>query len=454
MEICQLRRRMEAILYFFECYKCKVHNIISEIIENLNHLSEKLKSILDKILESTQKIRSGINVLVPAMELLCLLSTIAFPVAGLPLKVVLLVVYVLRIIFTIINNENSLEIEAINDDEFQYSIAGLLEKLKCMNVLIDAVSVEEPVDESSLQNLISNIDIHIGIEEMGDIKCRIKSRGKYDLGTILQLSKLHANIYIYRWSLLCKYWTCLTFNDYSPDFVTAIAKGMEQERIKNQLFFSSIFTVPSLQHVGVLAVFDPNEEKDLASFLKAYLGLSFQDLKQQLHDQVFMIRPVKNTSIQLGRPFPSLRSVRAMGINETNVRIKFKLLKIENGFNLFYILSPDVGEYVYMNDSGYCKYARKMEAQDNAQWRVIAVEGKTVGETKTSTLFVFCNKRWPQKSIYMERSYYAHATGFISDPKSKSNEDCLFTVRFPIVIQTNFDVRQFTSDITEMHVCE
>lgn len=44
-----------------------------------------------------------------------------------------------------------------------------------------------------------------------------------------------------------------------------------------------------------------------------------------------------------------------------NVRIKFKLLKIENGFNLFYILLLDVGEYVYMNDSGYCKYVRKME---------------------------------------------------------------------------------------------
>lgn len=453
MEICHLRRRMEAIQYFFECYEYQVRNIISEIIDNLSHLSEKLQSILNKMLESKEKIGSVINVLVPTMELLCLLSTIAFPVAGLPLKVVLLVVYFLKIIFTIINKDISLETKAINDDEFQYSVAGLLEKIASMIALIDAVEVEEHVDESSLQNLISNIDIHIGIEEMGNIKSRIMSRGKADLGTTLQLSKLHANISCLRCILLARYLTCLSVKNYSPDFVTVIKKGIEQERIKNQPFYSSIFTVPSLQHVRALAVFDPNEEKDLAQYLKKYLGLSFQDLKQ-LHDKVFLIRPVKNTSIQLGRPFPSLRFVRGMGINEANVRIKFRLLKIENGFNLFYILSPDVGEYVYMNDSGYCKYARKMEAQDNAQWRVIAVEGKTVGETITSTLFVFCNKRWPEKLIYMERSYFAHAKGFISDPesKSKSNEDCLFMVRFPIVIQTNFDVRQFTSDITD--ICE
>lgn len=52
------------------------------------------------------------------MELLCFLLIIVFLVVGLFLKVVFLVVYVLKIIFIIINNENLFEIEVINDDEF------------------------------------------------------------------------------------------------------------------------------------------------------------------------------------------------------------------------------------------------------------------------------------------------------------------------------------------------
>lgn len=37
-------------------------------------------------------------------------------------------------------------------------------------ILIDAVDDEEHVEEATLQGLISNVDIHIGVDQLGNLK--------------------------------------------------------------------------------------------------------------------------------------------------------------------------------------------------------------------------------------------------------------------------------------------
>lgn len=103
-------------------------------------------------------------------------------------------------------------------------------------ILIDAVDDEEHVEEATLQGLISNVDIHIGVDQLGNLKRCIKtlmSSGKEDWRTCLELLKMFVRISTLRHALLFRMLTCLRAKDYSLDTVIALQKYIEIENKDN-----------------------------------------------------------------------------------------------------------------------------------------------------------------------------------------------------------------------------
>ena len=97
--------------------------------------------------------------------------------------------------------------------------------------------MQEHLDEATLQGLISNVDIHIAVGELGNLKSRIYSLmtgGQYNLQICLHFLTLFVRISTLRLSLLYRFMACLRLKKYSPGTVTALEKCIEKERISNQ----------------------------------------------------------------------------------------------------------------------------------------------------------------------------------------------------------------------------
>lgn len=56
--------------------------------------------------------------------------------------------------------------------------------------------------------------------------------------------------------------TCLKMKEYSRGTVKALQKYLEKEKIDNREFLT-FFSVPILENVGILTVFDPSEYTNL-----------------------------------------------------------------------------------------------------------------------------------------------------------------------------------------------
>lgn len=71
--------------------------------------------------------------------------------------------------------------------------------------------------------------------------------------------------------------------------------------------------------------------------------LPLQNLQKVLDGKMFLIQPFKNTSILLGRNFPSYGATRAMqsSTDVDNVRIQFEFKAVKESFNLF-TLNPQI----------------------------------------------------------------------------------------------------------------
>lgn len=104
--------------------------------------------------------------------------------------------------------------------------------------------------------------------------------------------------------------TCLKRKDYNPSIISALQKHLEEDRNDNQEFLAGYFSVPTLEKVGVLTLFDPSEEKEIVTYLKE-LRLPYQNFSEELDGKV-LIQPFKKRSIFCGRPFLSFSSVRSM----------------------------------------------------------------------------------------------------------------------------------------------
>lgn len=179
--------------------------------------------------------------------------------------------------------------------------------------------------------------------------------------------------------------------------------------------------MPSLENVGILAIFDPSEAKEVVTFLKE-LQLSLQDLSSELHDQVYLIKPITESNILFGRPLFSISSVRAMknSLDVQNVRTRFKFTAITNEFNLFHIKSPDLGEYVYMKENGLCKYDKMSCVPETAMWRILLV-CDTDKKKENPSCFIMCTKKWPEKFIFIEKSFFECVKGLENNSKPVRN---------------------------------
>lgn len=430
------KTKLEKICSFCESFGCAVKKIIQYIIERLNDLPEKYITLIDILWKSIKGLTGGSwkHIFVEAIKILgYILSLVglAFPMVGLTSQVVLLVASFLKIIFFLSDLKAMLKPESnVHVPEFLgHELAGLAERLERTAIFIDAVDVEEHVDESTLQSLISNVDIHVGVEQIGNLKSRIQtlmSGGQEEWHACLQLLKLFTRLATLRHLLLFRMMACLKAKDYSLVTIKALRMYMEKERNDNQAFLT-FFTVPSLENVGILSVFDPSRQEEIVTFLQE-LHLPLQNLTPVLHGKVLSIKPFTNQSIFLGRPFPSISSVRAMGSSTDvrNVRINFRFTAIANEFNLFHIQSPDLGEFVYMKENSYCKYEKMLYAPEKAQWRILLVREAKGEEKMAPYRFILCTKQWPEKFIYMENSFFECAKGL--ENNSKPNQECLFMV--------------------------
>lgn len=94
--------------------------------------------------------------------------------------------------------------------------------------------------------------------------------------------------------------------------------------------------MPSLETVGILAIYDPTKEEEIDTYIKD-MGLSYQNPRATLHDKVVQLIPFSNTSIACGRPKFSFWSVRSMkrSRNAPNVRKDFRCIAIKDTFNPF-----------------------------------------------------------------------------------------------------------------------
>lgn len=81
-----------------------------------------------------------------------------------------------------------------------------------------------------------------------------------------------------------------------------------------------------------------------------------------------------------------------------------------------------------MKENNYCKYKNMFYVPDNAHWRVILVyEMAGVHQPQFEFRCILCTKKWPDRFLYIEKSYFECAKGL--ERNSKLSIDCLFTLR-------------------------
>lgn len=333
----------------------------------------------------------------------------------------------LMIILNAINMKKTL-VNKSTDIPMRVTIYGIAEKILNIETLITAFDFEKNIDKVALDSLDRNVDRHVGMEAIGEIKLHINENGtgtKADLERCLQYLNLFVRLITMRHALLMRYKFCLESKRLSRPLRSLLHKYIEAKRKDDQKFLA-FFSNPSLKNVGILAAFDPTEDIELATFLNE-LSLPIADLKECLHDKTFVIKSVKRPALAVGRPFSYFHTVRGMNASNNNVRIRFKFTVVENLFNVFYIQSPDVGEYLVMSDNGSCQYLAGKHGFENAQWRVILVCRKG-NDDKIQSTFVFCTRKWPGKFFYLDESYWIPAVGLTDGVKP--DEKCLFTVSF------------------------
>lgn len=426
------KAKLEKFLSFCQSRGYDVGDLITDIINNLKKLRPALLKSIDELWNSVKRLERGVDICITVIKLLgCMwsLSGLVLPVVSITLTVALLVAYFLKILCCMYDWKKIKIPEHTMHDANQHEQAGLEEMFGSAETLIDSFTDRKTPNKSSLDILSKNIDIHIGVSELGRLKSRIKCLmlgGKDDWLTALQLLKLFVRISTFRHSLLFRYQTCLKTNKRFRDTISALQTYIEKERKDNISFLSSIFSVPTLKDVGILTIFDPFEEKELNAYLEE-LNLKMINLQSIIHNGGFIVSPARNPSVQLGRLFLLLFSyLGALKCTPSNIGALLIFQAIENTFNLFQIVSQDSDKILVMNDNGYCKYARRSSSiPENAQWRVILVD-ETDGTLNTSSYFILCNKKWPEKPLYVEKSILKRAKGLDTDSKPK--EDCLFTL--------------------------
>lgn len=395
-----------------------MYNAIKEKLQDFKH--EDVRKMLEFIVEFISKYAKdqnidGIGVIVAAIRFE---FGIMFPVC---LKETILAFCdsFFCAIFKFISIEKVLEVE---HDVLDLEVAGLAARVESTHYFIAQLEQEGGLDESTLDIMIRNIDLQIGINEIGKLKRCIESRAEVDFKNCLKYLKLLVRIFILRHALLFRFSACLVLQKCCPKLGPYLHGCFQREREEARNFLK-FFSLPCLNNGGILAEFDPSEHEELATFLKE-MHLPLQNLRELFHDKVGMIQSRMNSSIYLGRPFSPRNNVFGMKTSTDNIRIKFKFTAVENTFNLFYIQSPDKDEYFCMNKNAECKYLKKYEDPDTAQWRIIQIHDK--GEVNSGSTFAFCNKKWPGQFLCVEDSWSMKV--YSLEKNTKPTMACLFTI--------------------------
>lgn len=429
--------KLEQINLFCESNGFSVRKIVLDIREKLCELPQKALKTIDLLWRSRNSLenRKTAYIIIQGVQILgtgLALLGMVFPGVGICSKVVQLVVYFLKIIFKISEPNIKLMLDPKANTNDIYDFAGLAERLKSLNSYLNAADDNENADESSINCIISNVDIHIGVDEIGNLKNRIEElmhEGGDHIKTCLHYLTIFVRICTLRHSILFRYINYLTGKEYYQSTVHRLQGFIENERVDHQNFLS-FFPMPTLDNASVVAAFDPSEYTELAAFLTE-MRLPLQDLRNALHDRVFLIQPFVNSAVLLCRPNAFISdSVKFMtlSLESDNIHIKFKFTAKVNSFNLFYIQSPLSSKYLYMKENLYCKHGVMTNPPLNALWKVVQVQ-EPDDEDDTISYFVLSTKQWPKRFIcIVERD----AKGL--DDESNPNDDCLFKVSSIIYI--------------------
>lgn len=430
-ESTSVETKLGLITSFCESHGFSVQKIVLDIKEKLCELPNRALETIDMLWRSQNIIanRKTAYIIVQGIHILgtgLALVGMVFPVVGICSKVVQLVVYFLKIIFKISEPNIKLMLDPEVKTNDIYSFAGLAERLKSLNSFLNAADDNENADEFEILGVISNVDIHIGVDEIGNLKSRIEEMmcgGGDHLKTCLHYLTIFVRICTLRHSILFRYINYLTENEYHKTIINRLQGFINNERVDHQNFLR-FFLLPTLDNASAVAAFDPSEHPELAAFLTE-MRLPLQDLRNALNDRVFLVQPFVNSAVLLGRPNSSISdSVHYMtrSLANDNIHIKFKFTAKENSFNLFYIQSPGSGKYMYMKENLYCKHRVMTNPSLNAQWKVVQVQ-EPDGEDDSISYFVLCTKQWPNRFICLVGT---DAKGL--DDESNPNNGCLFKV--------------------------
>lgn len=178
--------KLELITFFCESHGFSVQKIVLDIKEKLCELPKRALETIDMLWRSrnilanrktayTCIIVQGIQILGTGLAL----AGMVFPVVGICSKVVQLVVYFLKIIFKISEPNIKLMLEPKANTNEINDFAGLAERLKSINSYLNAADDNEHADESSIQSIISNVDIHTGVDEIGNRRDDVQRRRSF-----------------------------------------------------------------------------------------------------------------------------------------------------------------------------------------------------------------------------------------------------------------------------------
>lgn len=427
--------KLKEVISVCSKYGHKVEDIVSRITE-VDNLPDRLHSLIDVLWRSIKGIDTGNQKQIVIETMKVIGSTLSllgldFPLTDLHPEVVYLTVFFHKIVFRKLNLREILMPSRKSHSMEIHELAGLAERFAMMDISIDAVEIEEHGDKLSLQGLISSVDQHLAVDQIGNLKSRINSLmsgGHKDWLTCLEFLTLLVNISTLRHSLLFRMMAHLKINQFSRATITTLQRYIEKERTDNKIFLN-FFAVPTMEKAGILAVFDPSEQKELVAYIKQ-IGISFYDLSRKFDRKILIVRPINDSSVILGRPCAAFGCLRGMWstTDTKNVRVRFKFTAVKNTFNLFFIQSPDIDEYVYMKENRYCKYckyAKITDVPDNAKWRIIPVFKDDKKEIESNS-FILCTKQWPDKYLHIDKDFFRYGMGLPNDVKP--SVDCLFTV--------------------------
>lgn len=415
-----------------ESWGFNVGDIVNSIRLNAQELSEMALGTIDVLFESSKSQQSwkDKNVIITAVHILGkVLMLVGSPVhvTGVSSDVVRLADCFLNIFFRVCNPNIEAMLDLGDSTTDGYDYVDLAERFKTLNIFLNEQELTENFDEPDLSDFIANIDIYIGIDEIGIVQNRIKEMmyGPRDQSQpYLNYLKVFLRMCTFRHVLLLRVMNCLIARQYSLRTVNTLRNFIEKERVDNRCFLK-FFSLPNLESTEIVAEFEPSEHTELAAYLRE-VRLPFQDLREILHDRIFLIQSFVNPFVFLARQNSIFSNAVTLTFTKRVLSTdnnQFKFIAKDNSFNLFYIQSPNSDKCVYIEGNTIKQGQEAMHRA--AQWRVLQVY-RSDGGDKTASCFVICAKQRPSRFVYLKKDRKCLVN------HSKPNDECLFVVSIHI----------------------